>query len=73
MVMKRFVLNSFFERWFLSSYLENAMRSTMKWKWWNNAMKNNQQRRNLQLRMGYDYEVRQHVYLLEKNSLDTSC
>ena len=27
----------------------------------------------LQLRMVYDYEIRQQVHLLEKNSLDTSC
>ena len=28
---------------------------------------------SLQLQMGYDYEIRQQVHLLEKNSLDTSC
>ena len=28
---------------------------------------------NFQLRMGYDYDIGQQVYLLEKNPLGTSC
>ena len=28
---------------------------------------------SLQLRMGYDYEIRQQVHLLKKNSIGTSC
>ena len=39
MIMKRFVLNIIFlKKWFLSSYLENAMTSAMKWKAINNEI-----------------------------------